>query len=290
MIPLESATAILPKMSSSRALTGDFHLTLDANSKATGSPLITSSPVYRLLRSRNQRRNSSASSVRSSCCSRAECKMFVPKRVEVCQLEGTASQGKDEESVALQLAPNNCPRIFSESNKSSQDKSTPNNGVSISQERNASTLEESPGEKQTNKQTTTMQKPMKPNELSKENLLFPQWVTLYLKVWLNKNDFQDDIDNTGLISAIKTDHAAIVLQISSVEKQPTGPSYWKFNSSLLEVPEYINLIKDNVPSWLAELVTGQVARESCCPKSCCPKPEWCCPKFIVMPPEILSSV
>ena len=187
MIPLESATAILPKMPSSRALTGDFHLTLDANSKATGSPLITSSPVYRLLRSRNQRRNSSASSVRSSCCSRAECKMFVPKRVEVCQLKGTASQGKDEESVALQLAPNNCPRIFSESNKSSQDKSTPNNGVSISQERNASTLEESPGEKQTNKQTTTMQKPMKPNELSRENLLFPQWVTLYLKVWLNNN-------------------------------------------------------------------------------------------------------
>lgn len=147
MIPLESATAILPKMPSSRALTGDFHLTLDANSKATGSPLITSSPVYRLLRSRNQRRNSSASSVRSSCCSRAECKMFVPKRVEVCQLKGIASQGKDEESVALQLAPNNCPRIFSESNKSSQDKSTPNNGVSISQERNASTLEESPESK-----------------------------------------------------------------------------------------------------------------------------------------------
>ena len=100
--------------------------------------------------------------------------MFVPKRVEVCQLKSTASQGKDEESVALQLAPNNCPRIFSESNKSSQDKSTPNNGVTISQERNASTLEESPGEKQTNKQTTTMRKPMKPNELSRENLLFPQ--------------------------------------------------------------------------------------------------------------------
>ena len=30
---------------------------------------------------------------------------------------------------------------------------------------------------------------------------------------------------------------------------------------------------------------GQVARESCCPKSCCPKPESCCPKFLVMSPE-----
>ena len=73
-----------------------------------------------------------------------------------------------------------------------------------------------------------------------------------LDYWLIRDDFQDDVHNTGIISAIKTDHAAIALQISSVEKQPTGPSYWKFNSSLLEVPEYINLIKDNVPSWLAE--------------------------------------
>ena len=73
-----------------------------------------------------------------------------------------------------------------------------------------------------------------------------------LDYWLISDDFQDDVDNTGIISAIKTDHAAIVLQVNSVEKQPTGPSYWKFNSSLLKDPEYINLINDNVPSWLVE--------------------------------------
>ena len=81
-----------------------------------------------------------------------------------------------------------------------------------------------------------------------------------LDYWLISGDFQEDVHNTGIIAAIKTDHAAIVLQISSVEKQPTGPSYWKFNSSLLEVPEYINLIKDNVPSWLAEF--GDVSDKS----------------------------
>ena len=43
--------------------------------------------------------------------------------------------------------------------------------------------------------------------------------------WLISDDFQDGVDNTGIISAIKTDHAAIVLQVDSVEKQPTGPSY-----------------------------------------------------------------
>ena len=32
-----------------------------------------------------------------------------------------------------------------------------------------------------------------------------------------------------------------------VEKLPTGPSYWAFNSSLLDDPKYINLIKNNIP-------------------------------------------
>ena len=73
-----------------------------------------------------------------------------------------------------------------------------------------------------------------------------------LDYWLISDDFQDDMDNTDIISAIKTDHAAIhaVLHINSIEKQPPGPSYWKFNSSLLDDPKYIDLIKDNVPLWL----------------------------------------
>ena len=37
-------------------------------------------------------------------------------------------------------------------------------------------------------------------------------------------------------------------------------------------------------------VTGQVARKSSRPKSCRPERESCCPKFIVMSPEIVSSV
>ena len=73
-----------------------------------------------------------------------------------------------------------------------------------------------------------------------------------LDYWLISDDFQDDVDNTDIISAIKTDHAAIVLHINSIEKQPPGPSYWKFNSSLLDDPKYIDLIKDNVPLWLTE--------------------------------------
>ena len=38
------------------------------------------------------------------------------------------------------------------------------------------------------------------------------------------------------------------------------------------------------------MVYGQVARKLSRPKSCRPKPESCCPNFIVMSPEILSHV
>lgn len=101
MIPLESATVILPRMpTTGKAATGEFNLTimkppvLDVNSKSRTSPSLTSSPVYRLLRSRNQRRNSSA-----------PCKVIVPERVEVFELTSTGHRG-DVESALLQESAN----------------------------------------------------------------------------------------------------------------------------------------------------------------------------------------
>ena len=44
-----------------------------------------------------------------------------------------------------------------------------------------------------------------------------------LDYWLISDDFQDDIDNTDLISAIKTDHAAIVLHINFDFLDTTSP-------------------------------------------------------------------
>ena len=52
-----------------------------------------------------------------------------------------------------------------------------------------------------------------------------------LDYWLISDDFQDDVDSADIILSIKTDDAAIVLYMNSIEKQPPGPSYWNFNSS-----------------------------------------------------------
>ena len=105
MIPLDSTTAILPRMPTGRSITGEFPLTIikppALDVKSRSSPSAISSPIYRLVRSSNQRRNSSASSLRSSCNTKPECKEFVTERVEVFELKDTVRHSHVE-SLLLQ--------------------------------------------------------------------------------------------------------------------------------------------------------------------------------------------
>ena len=70
--------------------------------------------------------------------------------------------------------------------------------------------------------------------------------------WLISDDLQDDVKKAEIIPAIKTDHSAISLSVNSLKDQPFGPSYWKFNSSLLEDHNYIQLIHSEYPKWINE--------------------------------------
>ena len=73
-----------------------------------------------------------------------------------------------------------------------------------------------------------------------------------LDYWLTRRESQDDVSKTEIIPAIKSDHSAITLLLNSLGKQPHGPSYWKFNSSLLEDSSYVELISSQYPEWLDE--------------------------------------
>ena len=73
-----------------------------------------------------------------------------------------------------------------------------------------------------------------------------------LDYWLVSTDTQDDLTETNIIPAIKSDHSAITLTLNSLDKQKFDPSYWKFNSSLLEDDSYIQLFSSNYPEWLDE--------------------------------------
>ena len=73
-----------------------------------------------------------------------------------------------------------------------------------------------------------------------------------LDYWLVSDSVQDFISKTDIIPAIKSNHSAITLSLNGFKDRPFGPSYWKFNSSLVNDEEYVNLITSRYPGWLAE--------------------------------------
>lgn len=106
MIPLDSATAILPRMPTGRALAAEFQLTIIKppllDTKCRSNSPAVSSPIYRLLQSRNRRRSSSASSVQNTLNNRIESTEFVTERVQVFELRDSSCQRSNVDSVSHQ--------------------------------------------------------------------------------------------------------------------------------------------------------------------------------------------
>lgn len=73
-----------------------------------------------------------------------------------------------------------------------------------------------------------------------------------LDFWLTTSSIQEEVENVGIIPAIRTDHSAISMHINGIDETGRGPSFWKFNSSLLEDEDYIKLLTDRYNIWLEE--------------------------------------
>ncbi|KAL9954208.1 hypothetical protein ACROYT_G041712 [Oculina patagonica] len=73
-----------------------------------------------------------------------------------------------------------------------------------------------------------------------------------LDFWLITSSLQEEVENVDIIPAIRSDHLAISIHINGIEETERGPSFWKFNSSLLEDEDYIKVITDKYGSWLEE--------------------------------------
>ena len=42
----------------------------------------------------------------------------------------------------------------------------------------------------------------------------------------------------------------VALQFNSIEKSDHGPSFWKFNASLVDDEDFVTLINESVAKWL----------------------------------------
>ena len=57
---------------------------------------------------------------------------------------------------------------------------------------------------------------------------------------------------SDIIPSINSDHSAIFLHFNSMDKPKHGPSFWKFNASLVNDDDFVALINESVPLWLEE--------------------------------------
>ena len=73
-----------------------------------------------------------------------------------------------------------------------------------------------------------------------------------LDYWLISNTLHDLVKTTDIIPSIKTDHAAISLELVNDSNDIKGPGLWKMNCSLLDDEDYVNDIVEKIPIWLAE--------------------------------------
>ena len=77
----------------------------------------------------------------------------------------------------------------------------------------------------------------------------PEVVQRRLDFWLISDVCQDEVEETNIKTAIGTDHSAITTCISfnSLDEQTRSPSYWKFNSSLVNDENYVSMIDQKIP-------------------------------------------
>ena len=73
-----------------------------------------------------------------------------------------------------------------------------------------------------------------------------------LDYYLISNNLFDMVRSSEIISAIRTDHDAIALEIGKLENGQKGPGYWKLNCSLLADDAYVNSVTELLPAWAAE--------------------------------------
>ena len=71
-----------------------------------------------------------------------------------------------------------------------------------------------------------------------------------LDFWLISDGLQDDVVSVDIKPSIKSDHSATALLINGVGDGERGPSFWKFNSTLVNDSDYRFLLDENIKIWL----------------------------------------
>ena len=73
-----------------------------------------------------------------------------------------------------------------------------------------------------------------------------------LDFWLVSDTLQEDVESVDIIPSTKSDHSAITLALDGIDDSKREPSFWKFNSTLVNDNEYCQLLDGNFKMWQEE--------------------------------------
>ena len=73
-----------------------------------------------------------------------------------------------------------------------------------------------------------------------------------LDYWLISDSLYGIVGNVDIVSAIKTGHSSITLQLHKIEEGTKGQSFWKINTFMLNDVTYIDAVKKKILMWREE--------------------------------------
>ncbi len=71
-----------------------------------------------------------------------------------------------------------------------------------------------------------------------------------LDYWLISDSMFDKVTNADIIPSIRSDHSAITLEFQNIPNLRKGPSFWKFNCSLLSDVNYVTEMRNKLREWI----------------------------------------
>ena len=78
-----------------------------------------------------------------------------------------------------------------------------------------------------------------------------------LTIFFISDSLQDLVNAIEIIPSLQSDQSALKMKISSLTEGSKGPSYWKFNNTLISDEEYVNNMKSKIQEFCRESLVLQ---------------------------------
>ena len=70
-----------------------------------------------------------------------------------------------------------------------------------------------------------------------------------LDFFLVSSILQENVDKAKVLTALRSDHSPVLVTFKEITENEKGPSYWKFNTTLIHDTQYDSSLRENFANW-----------------------------------------